>query len=78
MATVAAQTFWEYRVISIGGMWGAKGEQIEANLNALGLEGWEVIAVHVPQNGGKLMAVAKRPVVGPAERRKRRERPSLP
>ena len=58
-----------------GSLWGAKGEHLEARLNELGLEGWEVIAVELPHNGGKLLAVAKRPL-SPAERRKRREWPS--
>ena len=68
------QTQWEYRVIAVGSVFGAKGEQIEARLNELGREGWEVIAVELPHNGGKLLAVAKRPL-SPAERRKRREWP---
>ena len=72
---MASQPLWEYRVIAVGGVFGAKGAQIEAKLNELGLEGWEVIAVELPHNGGKLLAVAKRPL-SPAERRKRREWPS--
>ena len=72
---MASQTLWEYRVIAVGSVFGAKGEQIEAKLNELGLEGWEFIAVELPHNGGKLLAVAKRPL-SPAERRKRREWPS--
>ena len=74
---MTTKTLWEYRVISVGGVWGAKGAQIEASLNELGLEGWEVIAVELPHNGGKLLVIAKR-TLGPAERRKRREWPSSP
>ena len=72
---MTSQTMWEYRVVAVGGVFGAKGAQIEAKLNELGREGWEVIAVELPHNGGKLLAVAKRPL-SPAERRKRREWPS--
>ena len=72
---MTSQTLWEYRVVAVGGVFGAKGAQIEAKLNKLGLEGREVIAVELPHNGGKLLAVAKRPL-SPAERRKRRDCPS--
>ena len=72
---MADKTLWEYRVVGIGSVWGAKGEQIEARLNELGLEGWEVVTAMLPHNGGKLVAIAKRPL-SPAERRKRRDLPS--
>ena len=72
---MASQTLWEYRVVAVGSVFGAKGAQIEAKLNELGLEGWEVIAVELPHNGGKLLAVAKRPLSS-AERRRRRDWPS--
>ena len=72
---MANAALWEYRVIGFGGLLGAKGEQIEAGLNELGLQGWEVIAVTLSHNGGKLLAFAKRPLSA-AERRKRREWPS--
>ena len=72
---MAISTLWEYRVVAVGGFLGAKGEQIEARLNELGLEGWEVIATELPHNGGKLLVVAKRPLSA-AQRRKRREWPS--
>ena len=67
---------WEYKVIAVGGtLRGAKGEQIEARLNELGLEGWEVIATELPHNSGKLVVIAKRPLSA-AERRQRRDWPS--
>ena len=71
---MAAQTQWEYRVVGIGSMWGAKGQQIEARLNELGQEGWEVVQAVLPHNGGKLLVIAKRPL-SQAERRRRRELP---
>jgi len=72
---MADKLLWEYRVVGIGSICGAKGEQIEARLNELGLEGWEVVTAMLPHNGGKLVAIAKRPL-SPAERRKRREAPA--
>jgi hypothetical protein len=54
---------------------GAKGEQIEAGLNELGLEGWEMLDVDLPHNGGKLLVIAKQPL-SPGERRRRRESPA--
>jgi hypothetical protein len=59
-------TRWEYRVVSWGGMFsGPKDEELEAELNALGQDGWEALAVrpHV-QGGNKVMAVLKRPLGG--------------
>lgn len=45
---MATKMVWEYRVVSIGSLWGAKGEQIEAGLTELGLEGWEMLDVDLP------------------------------
>jgi hypothetical protein len=72
---MATKMVWEYRVVSIGSMWGAKGEQIEAGLNELGLEAWEVLEVELPHNGDKLLVIAKRPL-SPGQRRRRRESPA--
>lgn len=70
------RALWEYRVIAVGStLRGAKGEQIEARLNELGLDGWEVIAVELPHNSGKLVVIAKRPLSA-MERRQRRDWPS--
>ena len=71
---MAAQTLWEYRVVSVGSLWGAKAEQIEAKLNELGLEGWEVVVAGLPQAGGNLLVIAKR-ALSQGERRRRREIP---
>ena len=68
------QTLWEYRVISIGVRWEAKADKIEASLNELGQQGWEVFATELLHNGGKLLLLAKRPL-RPSERRRRREWP---
>jgi hypothetical protein len=71
---MTTRSLWEYRVVSIGSLWGAKSAQIEASLNELGLEGWEVVAVELPYKGGKLLVIAKRPL-SPTVRRRRRELP---
>ena len=53
---------WEYRVQSIGGIFGTKDENIEATLNEWGYEGWEVTHVYTPEGSGKVTIVAKRPL----------------
>ena len=64
---------WEYRVLTIGSMFGTKDENIAATLNEWGEEGWEAINVYTPSESGKVTMVAKRPLT----RATRRER-SLP
>ncbi|HVF25820.1 MAG TPA: hypothetical protein VNA23_08015 [Anaerolineales bacterium] len=51
---------WEYRVQTIGSVFGTKDENIEATLDAWGLEGWETINVYNPYGSGKITIVAKR------------------
>ena len=53
---------WEYRVQTIGSMFGTKDEDIQATLNEWGVEGWEAINVYTPTNSGKVTMVAKRPL----------------
>lgn len=53
---------WEYRVITIGNVFGTKDEQIEATLNEWGSEGWEAIHVYTPSRSSKVTIVAKRPI----------------
>lgn len=67
---MAAQTQWEYRVLTIGRMFGTKDEQIEATLNEWGEEGWEAINVYTPEGSGKVTIVAKRPLTAEARRRR--------
>jgi len=54
--------FWEYRVQTVGGLFGTKDELIQDVLNEWGSEGWEVINVFAPQGSGKVTIVAKRPL----------------
>jgi hypothetical protein len=61
---------WEYRVQTIGGVFGTKDEQIESTLNEWGEEGWEAINVYTPEGSGKITMVAKRPLTDLARRRR--------
>ncbi len=51
---------WEYRVQTIGSIFGTKDEHIQATLDEWGLEGWEAINVFTPEGSGKITMVAKR------------------
>jgi hypothetical protein len=53
---------WEYRVQTIGNMFGTKDENIQATLDEWGMEGWEAINVYTPSQSGKVTIVAKRPL----------------
>jgi hypothetical protein len=53
---------WEYRVQTIGSVFGTKDENIEAMLNEWGAEGWEVTHVYTPSGSGNVTIVAKRPL----------------
>ena len=64
---------WEYRVQTIGSIFGTKDEAIESVLNEWGEEGWEITHVYTPEGSGKVTIVAKRPLA----RATRRER-SMP
>ena len=59
---------WEYRVQTIGSMFGTKDENIAATLNDWGKDGWEAINVYTPENSGKVTIVAKRPLTRSARR----------
>jgi hypothetical protein len=59
---------WEYRVQTIGSIFGTKDEHIEEILNEWGDEGWEVTHVYTPEGSGKVTIVAKRPLSNTARR----------
>lgn len=59
---------WEYRVQTIGGLFGTKDELIQYTLNEWGVEGWEAINVFTPEGSGKITIVAKRPLTERARR----------
>jgi len=53
---------WEYRVQTIGSIFGTKDELIQSTLDEWGEEGWEAINVFTPEGSGKITMVAKRPL----------------
>ena len=59
---------WEYRVQTIGSVFGTKDENIESTLNEWGEEGWEAVSVYTPSQSGKVTIVAKRPLTRSARR----------
>lgn len=59
---------WEYRIQTIGSVFGTKDEQIEATLDEWGEEGWEAVNVYTPYGSGKITIVAKRPLTERARR----------
>lgn len=61
---------WEYRVQTIGSVFGTKDEQIEALLNEWGQEGWEATQVYTPSQSSKVTIVARRPLTPSARRRR--------
>ena len=67
---MAEQTNWEYRVKTIGSVFGTKDEHIEATLNEWGEDGWEAVSVYTPEGSGKVTIVAKRPLTEGTRRRR--------
>lgn len=66
---------WEYRVQTIGSLFGTKDELIQNLLNEWGEEGWEAINVFTPESSGKITIVAKRPLTDRV--RRMRSRPQV-
>ena len=67
---------WEYRVKTIGSLFGTRDEAIEDTLNEWGEEGWKVFAVYTPEGSGKVTIAARRPLT---ERvRRMRSMPQMP
>ncbi|HXF85875.1 MAG TPA: DUF4177 domain-containing protein [Anaerolineales bacterium] len=54
--------FWEYRVQTVGSMWGTKDETLQTTLDEWGAEGWEVVNVFLSHGSGRVTIVAKRPL----------------
>jgi hypothetical protein len=59
---------WEYRVQTIGSIFGTRDENIENTLNEWGLEGWEVTHVYTSGKGNKVTMLAKRPLTASSRR----------
>jgi hypothetical protein len=61
---------WEYHVLTMGGiMRESKNEELEAELNALGQEGWEAVAMKPHEGSNKVTVLLKRPAAGSAPKR---------
>lgn len=62
---------WEYRSLSLGSFWSRpKDEEVEAVLNELGEDGWEVVSLVAQYGSNQIRAVAKRPLTAAARRRR--------
>jgi len=61
---------WEYRVDTIGGLFGTRDEHIQATLNAWGEEGWEAVTIYTPYGSGKVTLLAKRPLSAAVRRQR--------
>jgi len=60
---------WEYRVLTTGSFFkGVKDEDLEAELNQLGEEGWELVGFRTIENSNQAQAVFKRPLDRTARR----------
>jgi hypothetical protein len=57
---MAERIQWEYRVQTIGSIFGTKDEAIQTLLNEWGEDSWEVIHVYNPESSGQVTIVAKR------------------
>jgi len=52
---------WEYSVKTIGSFFkGVRDDELEAMLNQMGEEGWEVVAFRTIENSNQAQLVAKR------------------
>ncbi len=60
---------WEYRVLTIGSFFkGVKDEDLEAMLNEMGTEGWEVVGFRTIENSNQSQLILKRPLDRTARR----------
>lgn len=60
---------WEYTVFSLGSIWrGPKDEDLEALLNELGEQGWEVVSSYTITNSNKVNIIVKRPLTASTRR----------
>ena len=54
---------WEYRVKTVGTfLKGARDENLEAELNQWGEEGWEVVIFRTIENSNHTQVIVKRPL----------------
>jgi hypothetical protein len=58
-----AQEKWEYHVEEVGSFWsGAKPEELQELLNAMGQDGWKLVSAVPIQNTNKIVLIARRPL----------------
>ena len=68
---MAESTAWEYHVVSFGGgLRSPKDDDIEAGLNELGEQGWEIVGMTKRERSHRLTFVAKRPMTAGSRRRR--------
>jgi hypothetical protein len=61
---------WEYTIQTFGTVWRSpKDEELQAVLNTLGEQGWEVFSLEQLENSNKVRLAAKRPLPTPVRRR---------
>lgn len=72
---MAEKIHWEYRVETIGSIFGTRDEDIQSTLNDWGADGWEATQVYTPSQSGKVTIVAKRLITSAT--RRERSMPSL-
>lgn len=54
---------WEYGVQTFGTMWnGLQDNELEAEINLWGEQGWEVIGLRRLEKANRVQAIAKRPL----------------
>ena len=51
---------WEYKVISNAKLIGNVNSATEKELNNLGKQGWEALAMHIMGNGAQIMILKRR------------------
>jgi hypothetical protein len=67
---MAEDTKWEYTIQIYGSTWrGPKDEELQAAMNSLGEQGWEVFWAAQLEGSSKVRIVAKRPLTAAARRR---------
>ena len=60
---------WEYRIRTFGSFFrGVKDDELEAELNQWGEDGWEVVAYRMIENTNQGQVIAKRPLDRTARR----------
>ena len=68
---------WEYIIEKMGSaFFGVKPDKLEAFLNNLGSDGWEVVSLHQPHSSSQIWVTAKRAVS--RDTRRRRNQPGDP